>query len=158
MNPNNVVMLELTPATLDLFYGRAINFGDDYVVWADELLDPTLANCYPNDAHGDDISEVLVGSGFCNEFDRMNAAGDSHSSEGDLEANPDGSKLYGVWTQWVFDATGEEVVESDAMARRIWWIDNYIPLNAWDFGQGVGDEPADVNLLLPSAGDGSATQ
>ena len=52
-------------------------------------------------------------------------AGDTHSSEANLEANPDGSKMYGVWAQWVFDANGEEVVESDAMARRVWWIDNY---------------------------------
>lgn len=124
---------------LDLFYGRAINFGDDYVVWADEVVDSTLANCYPSDPHEDDVPEVLVGSGFCNEFDRMNAGGDSHSSEANLEANPDGSKLYGVWAQWVFDESGEEVVESDAMARRIWWIDDYIPLDAWDFGQGTGD-------------------
>ena len=56
----------------------------------------------------------------------MNRAGDTHSSEANLEANPDGSKLYAVWTQWVYDETGEEVVESDAMARRVWWIDNYI--------------------------------
>ena len=121
---------------LDLFYSRAINFGDDYVVWA-EAAD--LSVCYPSDPHGDEVPAVLVGSGFCNEFDRMNAAGDSHSSEANLESNPDGSKLYGVWAQWVFDATGEEVVESDAMARRIWWIDDYIPSNAWDFGQGTGD-------------------
>ena len=56
----------------------------------------------------------------------MNRAGDTHSSEANLEANPDGSKLYGVWTQWVYDETGEEIIESDAMARRIWWIDDYI--------------------------------
>jgi hypothetical protein len=126
---------------LDLFYGRAINFGDDYVVWADEVVDSTLATCYPSDPHDDDVPEVLIGSGFCNEFDRMNAGGDSHSSEANLEANPDGSKLYGVWAQWGFDAGGEEIVESDAMARRIWWIDGYIPLNAWDFGQGTGANP-----------------
>ena len=54
-----------------------------------------------------------VGSGFCNEFDNMNTGGDTHSSEANMEANPDGSKLYAVWAQWVFDATGEEVVESD---------------------------------------------
>ena len=48
--------------------------------------------------------------------------------------------MYGIWAQGVFDALGEEVVESDAMARRIWWIDDYISdLNAWDFGQGTGD-------------------
>ena len=34
---------------------------------------------------------------------------------------------------------GEEVVESDAMARRIWWIDGYIPSNAWIFGQGTNN-------------------
>ncbi len=33
----------------------------------------------------------------------MNAGGDTHSSEADLEANPDGSKMYGVWAQWVFE-------------------------------------------------------
>ena len=35
--------------------------------------------------------------------------------------------MYGVWAQWVFDEDGEEVAESDAMARRTWWIDDYIP-------------------------------
>ena len=79
---------------------------------------------------------ILEGSGFCNEFDRMNTGGDTHSSEANLEANPDGSKLYSVWGQWVFgyDMYGNEaVVESDAMARRIWWLDGYIPSdeNAW---------------------------
>jgi len=49
--------------------------------------------------------------------------------EANLEANPDGSKLYGVWTQWVFDEVGEEVIESDAKVRRIWWIDNYYSTN-----------------------------
>ena len=121
---------------LSLFYSRAINFGDDYVVWAENS---DLSTCYPSDPHGDDVPAVLVGSGFCNEFDRMNAGGDTHSSEANLESNPDGSKLYGVWAQWVFDATGEEIIESDAMARRIWWIDGYIPSTAWDFGQGSGD-------------------
>ena len=126
---------------LSLFYSRAIHFGDRYVVWADEEVDPDLVQCYPSDPHEDDsVPSVLVGSGFCNEFDRMNAGGDTHSSEADLEANPDGSKMYGVWAQWVFDDTGEEIIESDAMARRIWWIDGYIPIsNAWDFGQGSGD-------------------
>ena len=112
---------------LDLFYGRAEGFGDDYVVWTETdsaNADPTL--CYPSDPHGVDVSDVVVGSGFCNEFDNMNTGGDTHSSEANLEANPDGSKMYGVWAQWVFDDTGEEVSESDAMARRLWWIDDYV--------------------------------
>ena len=56
----------------------------------------------------------------------MNAGGDTHSSEANLEANPDGSKLYGVWAQWVMDEVSGDTIESDAKARRIWWIDDYI--------------------------------
>jgi len=117
---------------LDLFYGRAESFGDDYVVWAETDTDSAdLELCYPNDPHGDEfvIGTVVEGSGFCNEFDNMNTGGDTHASEANLESNPDGSKLYGVWAQWVFDETGEEVVESTAQARRIWWIDDYISDN-----------------------------
>ena len=115
---------------LDLFYGRAESFGDDYVVWTETdtgAVDPDT-DCYPTNAYLDDkiIGTPVEGSGFCNEFDRMNAAGDTHSSEANLEADPDGSKLYGVWAQWVLDDTGEEVVESSAQARRIWWLDDYI--------------------------------
>jgi hypothetical protein len=138
---DNTTVEEGEAEPLDLFYSRAVNFGDDYAVWADEVIDPTLARCYPSDAHEDEtVPEVLVGSTFCNEFDRMNAGGDTHSSEANLEANPDGSKLYGVWAQWVFDEAGEEVMESDAMSRRIWWIDDYISEeNAWILGGGSGD-------------------
>jgi len=122
---------------LDLYYSRAINFGDDYVVWAE---DDDVDDCYPSVPHDDDkVSATVIGSGFCNEFDRMNASGDTHSSEANLESNPDGSKLYGVWTQWVFDDLGEEIIENDAMSRRIWWLDDYFPLNAWEPGQGPGD-------------------
>jgi len=114
----------------DLFYSRAERFGDEYAVWTetDTGYDGTYSDtCYPSDPKDDDkvVETVVEGSGFCNEFDRMNAGGDTHSSEANLEANPDGSKMYGVWAQWVFDDDGEEVVESDAMARRIWWIDDY---------------------------------
>jgi len=115
---------------LDLFYSRAESFGDDYVVWAETDTDTAdLTLCYPNDAHEDEfvIGTVVEDSGFCNEFDNMNTGGDTHASEANLESNPDGSKLYGVWAQWVFDLEDpEEVAESDAMARRIWWIDDYI--------------------------------
>ena len=120
---------------LDPLYGRAESFGDDYVVWAETDTSSADASvCYPSDPHDDEdiIGTPVEGSGFCNEFDRMNAGGDTHSSEADLEGNQDGSKLYGTWTQWVF-GEHEEIVESDAMARRIWWIDDYIPTeeNAW---------------------------
>ncbi len=116
---------------LDLFYSRAESFGDDYVVWTE--TDTEFANpdeCYPSDPHEDEfvIGTVVEGSGFCNEFDNMNTGGDTHSSEANLVANPDSSKLYGVWTQWVFaddDDYESEIAESAAMARRIWWIDDW---------------------------------
>jgi hypothetical protein len=123
---------------LDLYYGRAVNFGDDYEVWAEtDSVTADATECYPSNPQGDVdvIGSVLEGSGFCNEFDRMNTGGDTHSSEANLEANPDGSKLYGVWTQWVFgvDDFGNEIVtESEAMSRRIWWMDDWISdTNAW---------------------------
>ena len=127
---------------MDLYYSQALEFGDNYVVWADPLVtadfnatttdDPD--GCYPSNTHEDDniIGTVVEGSGFCNEFDRMNAGGDTQSSEANLEANPDGSKLYSVWGQWVVDEATGDTVESEAMARRIWWIDGYISLdNSW---------------------------
>jgi len=137
---DNTTTWEGEAEPLDLYYSRAVNFGDDYAVWAEET---DLSVCYPSDAHGDDVSDVLVGSGFCNEFDRMNTRGDTHSSEANLEANPDASKLYGVWAQWVFEDDSDydsDVIESDAMARRIWWIEDYIPSDAWEALLGGGQE------------------
>ena len=117
---------------LDLFYARAETFGDNYVVWTETDTDSAdLVPCYPNTAYDvpNVAGTVLEGSGFCNEFDRLNTAGDSHSSEANMEANPDGSKMYAVWAQWVFADDNDydsEIVESDAMARRVWWIDDYV--------------------------------
>jgi hypothetical protein len=116
----------------DLFYSRAEQFGDHYVVWYETDTGFTLTDegCYPSDAHDDaDIMESIIeGSGFCNEFDRMNTRGDTRSSEADLEMNPGGSKLYGVWAQWVYENDDHTlpITESEGMARRLWWIDGYI--------------------------------
>ena len=56
------------------------------------------------------------------------------ASEASLEANPGGEFLYGVWAQIDHDLN-----ESDPMARRVWWIDDYISEEfGWDFGQGTG--------------------
>jgi len=68
---------------LDLFYGRAERFGDDYVVWTETDTDSADATvCYPSDPHDVlDVSDVIIDSGFCNEFDNMNTGGDTHPSE-----------------------------------------------------------------------------
>jgi hypothetical protein len=130
---NTVVDGEAEP--LDLFYSRAEGFGDDYVVWTetDTGYDDPDAVCYPTVAYEDEkvVGTVIEGSGFCNEFDRLNAQGDTHSSEADLEANPNASKLYAVWTQWTYENDDYEaaITDSEAMARRVWWIDDYRSTN-----------------------------
>jgi hypothetical protein len=128
---NNTVQ-EGEAEPLDLFYGRGESFGDDFVVWTETdtgFSDP-LTECFPS--YGYDVlttDDPRIGSGFCNEFDNMNTGGDSHASEASLVANPDGSKLYGVWAEWVFaddDDYESDITESVARARRVWWIDEYI--------------------------------
>jgi len=117
------------PEPLDLFYSRAVMFGDNYQVWAEE---DDLSLCYPSDPHDTEVPEELVGSGFCNEFDQVDAGNKSiEGSEASMEANPGGQFMYLVWAQFDHDnALGEE--ESDPMARRIWWIDDYISdTEAW---------------------------
>ncbi len=118
---------------LDLFYSRAVMFGDNYQVWAEE---DDLSVCYPNDPHDQDIPEELIGSGFCNEFDQMEQGKPGlEASESSLKANPGGQFLYGAWSQLQIE--DHEATESDAMVRRIWWIDDYISETwAWIFGQG----------------------
>ena len=119
------------PEPEDLFYSRAVMFGDHYQVWAEE---DDLSVCYPSDPHDTDVPEELIGSGFCNEFDQVDQGTPGiQGSEASLEANPGGEFMYPVWAQ--FDH-GDEAVDgdevSDPMARRIWWIDDYIPDQAWD--------------------------
>jgi hypothetical protein len=122
---------------LDLFYGRAENFGDDYTVWTETDTDsPNPEDCYPTVSY--DVlatDDPRVDSGFCNEFDRMNTGTSSEASEASLTGNSDGSKMYGVWSQWrVVSETAEDESDelepgdhvSDAMARRVWWIDDYV--------------------------------
>jgi len=117
---------------LNLLYSRAVHFGDNYQVWAEE--DDTSV-CYPSDPHDDPdvMLTVLENSGFCNEFDELEGKRDILSSEASLEANPGGQWLYGVWSQ---EDTGDG--SSDAMWRRVWYLDDYISADyAWDVvGQG----------------------
>jgi len=123
------------PEPLDLFYSRAVKFGDHYQVWA-ELSD--LSQCYPSNPHDNEVPAHVLGTGFCNEFDQLEQGTPGlEASEASLTASPGGQFLYGVWAQLLHE--DGEVTESDAMIRRVWWLDDYIPANAWEFGQGSGD-------------------
>jgi hypothetical protein len=155
------------PEPLDLHYSRAINFGDDYVVWAEE---DDLSVCYPSDPHDDTdpdtgVPAEHIGSGFCNEFDQMEQGKPGlEASEASLTANPGGQFLYGVWAQIEHEVVNNEtdwdsVISSDAMARRVWWLDDYISTDwAWDFGQGTGDgTPANGDDELVDGGEEPAS-
>jgi hypothetical protein len=106
-------------------------------VWAEET---DLSVCYPSDPHEDlKVPAEHVNTGFCNEFDRVEQGKPGlEASEASLTANPGGQFLYAAWAQLQHDVDTGEAVESDAMARRIWWIAGYISTDwAWVFGQGT---------------------
>ena len=148
---DNTTAAEGEPEPMDLFYSRGVMFGDHYQVWAQEDdLTSEDYGCYPSNPHGDldpdkGVPVELIGSGFCNEFDQMEQGSPGvEASEASLVANPGGQFLYGVWAQLEHDKDSGELIGSDAMARRIWWLDDYISDTwGWDFGQGDGSgEPA----------------
>jgi hypothetical protein len=125
------------PEAEDLFYSRAVLFGDHYQVWA-ELTD--LSQCYPSNPHDNEVPAHVIGTGFCNEFDQLEQGIQGlEASEASLTASPGGQFLYGAWAEVLYDEITGELAESDAMARRVWWLEGYIPTTAWDFGQGSGD-------------------
>jgi hypothetical protein len=126
---------------LDLNYLRGEYFGDHYTVWAELDTGYTedgysgIADCFPNNAHGDDKFLWAEGTGFCNEFDGLEEKKDNTSGEASVTASAYGDFLYAVWEQATVDDEGE-FVEGDAIFRRVWYLDNYIPLDAWTSGTG----------------------
>jgi hypothetical protein len=105
---------EATP--LDLFYSRAIDWGDDYLVWQD-VADTSA--CLPS-AENTDLA------GFCNEFDALEGSKFSESGEAAVTSSPGGQFFYAVWNQWDFDLAGNEI-GADAWFRRVLFLDDYIP-------------------------------
>ena len=108
---------EATP--LDLFYSRAIDWGDDYLVWQDEA---DISACLPS--ADDEIEEDLTG--FCNEFDALEGSKTDESGEASVTASPGGQFFYSTWNQIDFDQDGYEE-GSDAIFRRVLFLDDYIP-------------------------------
>jgi len=135
---DNTTTAEGEPEPDDLFYSRAVMFGDHYQVWAEET---DLSACYPSATYETmpEVPAEIVGSGFCNEFDQLDQGSPGlQASEASLEANPGGEFIYGVWAQWLHEEITDTLVESDAMARRVWYIDEFIPADAWVLGGGSG--------------------
>jgi hypothetical protein len=114
---------------LDLGYGRGEVYGDHYTVWSEVDIgntDPTT-DCYPSNNYGDTSVSWAAGTGFCNEFDGLEENQDDRSEEASIVSSAYGDFLYGVWGQFTVDDAGE-FVEGDAVFRRVWYLDDYIPL------------------------------
>jgi len=105
---------EATP--LDLFYSRAIEWGDHYLVWQDEA---DTSACLPS-AENTELAD------FCNEFDALEGSQRSESGEAAVTASPGGQFFYAVWNQWDFDRH-ERLIGSDAWFRRVLFLDDYVP-------------------------------
>ena len=88
---------------LDLFYSRAIDWGDHYLVWADEPAPDA----------------------FNNEFDALEGSQRAESGEASITASPGGQFFYAVWNQWDFDRKGK-LIGSDAWFRRVLFLDESV--------------------------------
>ncbi len=120
---------EATP--LDLFYSRAIDWGDDYLVWQDEA---DTSACLPS-------AEETDLAGFCNEFDALEKNKLSESGEAAVTASPGGQFFYAVWNQWDFDKKGK-LEGADAWFRRVLFLDDYVPTVDDGTGPGNTDPPS----------------
>ncbi|MFO7811691.1 MAG: choice-of-anchor O protein [Pelovirga sp.] len=98
---------------LDLFYSRAVNWGDNYLVWADET---DLSSCLP----AADTTEL---AGFCNEFDALEGSILAESGEASITSSPGGQFFYSIWNQWDFDRQDGEEIGADAWFRRVLFVD-----------------------------------
>jgi hypothetical protein len=116
---------EATP--LDLFYSRAIEWGDQYLVWQDEA---DTSACLPS---ADDAEQ----DGFCNEFDALEGFKLSESGEASVTCSPGGQFFYAAWNQIDFTRTGMEIA-SDAWVRRVLFLDDYVPTEDDPSGPGGG--------------------
>ena len=124
---DNTTVAEGEAEPLNLDYGRAILFGDHFQVWAEEN---DLSVCYPNDTKGDETVSWAAGTGFCNEFDTLEGFPLSLSEEASVTSRAAGDFLYGTWGQFNVDENGE-FIDGDVLFRRVWYLDGYIPSDAW---------------------------
>lgn len=105
---------------LDLFYSRALDWGDDYLVWQDEA---DTSACLPS-------AENTELAGFCNEFDAIEGSQFAESGEASVTCSPGGEFFYATWNQWDFENVAGELGEeigADAWFRRILFLDDYVP-------------------------------
>ena len=135
-NGDNTTVAVGEAEPLDLYYSRGVVFGDHMQVWAEDKPTLMIDECFPNDPHGDEKFAWAAGLGFCNEFDDLEGRRDSLSEEASITSSANGDFLYGTWGQFNVDADTGDFIDGDAMFRRVWYLDDYIPSDAWLPGQG----------------------
>lgn len=115
---------------LDLYYGRAINFGDHYQVGSTEV--DMIAGCT---------------AAFCNEFGRLTTGSDVAAEEASVAMSPSGDTLYSVWAQFDSGVLDDGQNLADARFARVWYSDanpEWVVENS-----GAGDDP-----VMGTPGDG----
>jgi len=110
---DNTTVADGEAEALDLFYGRAVDFGDHYQVWAPE--DNMEGFCLPG---------LTTAGTFCNEFDRLTTGSDVSAEEASLAMSPAGDTLYSAWAQFTTAPIPGEPL-SDARYARTWYTDTY---------------------------------
>ncbi|MEW6764908.1 MAG: choice-of-anchor O protein [Pseudomonadota bacterium] len=95
---NTTVSLGGEPEPLDIWYGRAVNFGDQYQVDSEE-------------------SALMASSTWNNEFARLTTGSGVAAEEASLAMSPAGDTLYAVWAQEA------PVSGHTAEFARVWYSD-----------------------------------
>jgi hypothetical protein len=106
---------EATP--MNMFYARAINFGDDYeLAVTDQSGDSAI------DQEDIVLPDLCTAAKDC-EFSRFDLLEfkDPHAAEASLKTNPGGTLFYAIWNEWMED--GDYIYNSDASVRRIMELD-----------------------------------
>jgi hypothetical protein len=104
---------------LDLFASRAVDWGDDFLVWQDTA---DASTCLPSA----DPENTFDMTGFCNEFEALEGKALSESGEASVTASPGGMFFHAVWNQVDVDRDGN-FIGSDVWFRRLLFLDDYIP-------------------------------
>jgi MYXO-CTERM domain-containing protein len=143
---DNTTTAEGEPEPLDLFYSRAVAYGDNYMVWSEE--DDAVTACLPD---GSEEFPVLDAN-FCNEFDSLENSNLLESGEASMASSSNGDFLYAVWSQAQhYEDTGE-LCNSDAMFRRVWYLDEFQGDEEW-FGALTGGGGTANCAVDPNTGD-----
>lgn len=135
---DNTTVADGEAIALDLFYGRAVQFGDHYQVEAPE-----------SNMEGFCLPGLTTTAGiFCNEFSRLTTGSDVSAEEASLAMSPAGDTLYSAWAQFDTAPLPDEPL-SDARYSRVWYTDTYPEWTAPDAPE--VDEPVigDGDTFIP---------